>query len=62
MALKGALMAIVLTLHAETAARGVWCDTCLLPTAVTVKLYTLCELGVFPPTTRTRCTRCKKAS
>jgi hypothetical protein len=55
-------MAIVLTLHAETAARGVWCDTCQLPSAVTVKLYTLCELGVFPPTTRTRCTRCKRAS
>lgn len=55
-------MAILLTLHAEVVARGVWCDVCLLPSATTINFYTLSELGVFPPTTRTRCTRCKKAS
>ena len=40
-------MAVLLTLHAEVAAHGVWCPNCAAPTATTFKLYTLCELGVF---------------
>ena len=55
-------MAILLTLHAEVVARGVWCDTCLLPSAATYKLNTMSELGVFPATLRTHCARCKQAS
>ena len=55
-------MVILLTLHAEVAAQGVWCPTCASPSVTTFKVYTLCELGVFPPTTRTRCHRCKRAT
>ena len=56
------VMAILLTLHVEPVARGIWCNTCLLPTATTYKVYSLCEIGVFPGTLHTRCARCKAAT